>query len=560
MKNSNKILCFGDSITKSYSKRLGKVLFEKYPNCNIQVINEGVVSETTVGGLSRLNKMLQYMPDIVLIGFGMNDWRKGVDKGTFEKNLKQIVVAFKENKILPILLTMNPDAHTKNKVSEKLIEYNSIIHSVAYDEKIRIADVYSLWIKELPRADLGLYDEIHPNEHVGNKIICEAVSRIIFRTHTVVVWGFNGLYPFCNYACPYCYVASDVNDKHHLKKEISFKDWSQAFKTSFGNENLVFYLAFGEPTLSAGFYDVLSMIAENPIWAGHMTSNLSASLDKLVNTRLVKEHRFFVNGSFHPTQVSHEKFLSQLLFLREHGIEAPVVLVAHPPVLPKLQFYIEFFSKHNFLVHIRRFRGWYEGKYYPAAYTEEERRLVAKYCDDATIKYMLNESNIDLRGKLSFEGMYYVLVDENGDVWTSPDSKNKYLGNVFKGNVRLYTEPQPYSVRWNGSVNGVADLLETGYEELDNNFVASFAQQGGVYKTELGVHYKNVSTDFSDMKVRQKYGFPDGDCKTNGNPSLIFKTRRQCDRLTKEYLTRKIYPIVERKRRAVIKSIYELLH
>ena len=560
MKNSYTIVCFGDSVTKSYSHRLSKVLAEKYPAYTLQVINEGVVSETTVGGLTRLNKILGYQPDIVLIGFGMNDWRKGVDKLTFEKNLKQMVTSFKEKAIRTILLTMNPDAHIKNKISEKLVEYNNVIRSVAYDEKVRIADVYSLWMRELPKPELGLYDEIHPNEHVGNKLICEAISRIIFRTQTVVVWGFNGLYPFCNYECPYCYVASDVNDQHHLKKEVPFKEWSQGFKTAFGNEKIVFYLSFGEPTLSLGFYDVLDMIAKNPNWAGHMTSNLSAPLDKLVNTQLVKEHRFFVNGSFHPTQVDHEKFLSQVLFLRDHGIECPVIIVAHPPVLPKLQFYVEFFSKNNFLVHIRRFRGWYNGKYYPSSYTEEERRKVAKYCDDATIKYMLNESTIDLKGKLSYEGMYYILADENGDIWTSPDSKSKYLGNIFKENVRLYTEPQPYTVKWNGSVNGVADLLETGYTELRNNFVMSFSNQGGVHKTESEVFYKNLTTDFSNSKVRQEYGFPNCDYITNLPQSFASKSRLKCNEITKEYITRKIYPVLERKRRSVIKSIYELLH
>ena len=99
--------------------------------------------------------------------------------------------------------------------------------------------------------------------------------------------------------------------------------------------------------------------------------------------------------------------------------------------------------------------------YYPAQ--DEQRRLVAKYCDDATIKYMLNESSVNMKGKLSYEGMYYVLVDENGDVWTSPDSKGQYHGNVFKKDVRLFTEPQPYPVSWCGSVNGIANSLETDY-------------------------------------------------------------------------------------------------
>ena len=560
MNNSYRIVCYGDSVTKSYCHRLSKILAEKFPTSGIQLINEGVISETSILGLNRLDRVLSYEPTVVLIGFGMNDWRKGVEKNAFKQNIEFMINEFSKKKIRTILLTMNPDAHVKGKVSPKLIEYNNLLKLIAFEKKVRIADVYSLWLKELPKVEIGLYDEIHPNEHVGNQIICDAILRVLFRTQTIVVWGFNGLYPFCNYECPYCYVASDVNDGHYFRKDLPMSSWRKGFEATFGDEKLVFYLSFGEPTLSVGFYDVLEMISGNPNWYGHMTSNLSSPLERLVNTALVKEGRFFINASFHPTQTDKEKFLQHLLFLRGHGIECPVVIVAHPPALKNLDNYIDFFAKYNFLVHIRRFRGWWEGKYYPASYTDEERKLVAKYCDDATIKYMLNESSIDLRGKLSYEGMFYILADENGDIWTSPDSKSKYLGNIFKENVKLFTEPQPYTVKWNGSVNGVADLLETGYTELQNNFVISFAKQGGVYKTASGLHYKNLSTDFSDPKVRQEYGFSDYKPASGEFQSLKSKSRQKWNELTQEYITRKIYPVVERKRRSVIKSIYELFH
>ena len=560
MQDPVRIVCFGDSITKAYCSRFEKLLKERYSDRNIQVINSGLVSETSVDGLRRLDEVLAHEPNIVIIGFGMNDWRKGVEKGAFKENIELMIDTFAKRDIRTILLTINPDAHVKGKVSKQLIEYNGLIRNIAYEKKIRIADVYTLWMKELPSVETGLYDEIHPNEHVGNQIICEAIMRVVFRSQTVVVWGFNGLYPFCNYSCEYCYVDSDVNARHNFRQDIALSEWHKAFKSTFGNEKLVFYLSYGEPTLSLHFYDVLDLIASEPKWYGHMTSNLSSPLERLVNTKLVKEGRFFINGSFHPTQVKPEKFLQQLLFLRENGIECPIVLVAYPPILKDFERYIQFFEKHGFLVHVRRFRGWYNGNYYPQSYTDDERRLIAKYCDDATIKYMLNEKSVDLKGKLSYEGMYYLLVDENGDVWSSPDSKSKYLGNIFKEDVRMFTEPQPYPVNWNGSVNGIASLLETGYSELTDNFVLSFARQGGVYKTGSGINYKNLNVNFSDPKIRREYGFPDAKIESTVFGKLVSKSKQEWNKLTREYLTRKIYPIVERKRRTIIKQIYELIH
>jgi lysophospholipase L1-like esterase len=57
----------------------------------IVVINEGVVGDTSTLGLKRVPNVLEHKPDVVLAGFGMNDWRKGVTCEQFNANLMQIV-------------------------------------------------------------------------------------------------------------------------------------------------------------------------------------------------------------------------------------------------------------------------------------------------------------------------------------------------------------------------------------------------------------------------------------------------------------------------------------
>ncbi len=553
MEDPCKIVCFGDSITKGYCNRFENQIKKEYSDLQINVINAGVVSETTVDALQRLNQVIKLEPDVVVVGFGMNDWRKGVAEEAFRNNLVHIVEELDKRFIRVVLMTMNPDYHQKGQVSKQLIEYNETIRNIAHEKKVRIADTYSLWLEELPNIKEGLSDEIHPNERVGNEIICKALMRIVPRSQTVIVWAFNGIYAFCNYKCEYCYVPSQVNMGHHFQGDI--KEWHDAFKNTFGNQKLVFYLSFGEPTVAKSFYDVLDMIAGEPNWYGHITSNLSVPLERLAGTKLVKEGRLDINGSFHPTQTTIDKFLKKLLFLREHGIECPVVFVMYPPFIKKFEEWFKIFKEHNFLFHIRRFRGWYKGKYYPKAYTEEERQLIAKYCDDATIKYMLNDFNVDFKGWLSYQGMYYLFVDPHGDVQTSPDSSDKYLGNIFKGNVKLFTEPQPYGNDWNGSVNGVASFLDLNYRELEDNFVISFARQGGVYHTENSVYYKNMDTDFNDPKIRKEYNFPlvgeyrEGFLDRAKERILAEYFRRR------EYVYREIYLRVLRKRNRVLKTI-----
>lgn len=553
MEKPSKIVCFGDSVTRGYCSRFEKQIKKEYSDFEIEVINAGVVSETTVDGLQRLGQVIALKPDVVVVGFGMNDWRKGVEKETFRNNLGFIVNELDKRGIRVILATMNPDFNQEGQVSKQLIEYNEVIKDVAYEKRVRIADVCSLWMKELPNIKEGLSDEIHPNERVGNELICKALMHVVPRSQTVIVWAFNGVNAFCNYKCEYCYVPSDFMQGHHFQGDIN--GWHDAFKNTFGNQKLVFYLSFGEPMAAKIFYDVLDMIASEPNWYGHITSNLSIPLKRVVETKLAKEGRLNINGSFHPTQTSIDKFLDKLLFLREHGIESPVILVMWPPFIEKFEEWFKIFDEHNFLFHIRRFRGWYNGKFYPKAYTEEERQLIAKYCDDATIKYMLNDFNINLKGKLTYAGRYYIFVDNRGDVQTSPDSYDKYLGNIFKGDVKWFTEPQPYGLDWNGSVNGVASFLELNYRELEGNFVTSFARQGGVYHTKDGVYYKNLNTDFNDPNIRRAYNFPlTGGCREGfldrAKERILVEYFKR-----REYAYREIYPRLIRKRNSVLKAI-----
>ena len=535
MENPCKIVCFGDSITKGYYKKFNDIIKQEYSDIKMDIINQGVVGETSVGGIKRLDYIIELEPDVVVLGFGMNDWRKGVNKEVFKQNIELIVNKLKNVNVRVILLTMNPDFNTNKKVSNQLIEYNEIIKEIAFINKIRIADVYSSWVKELPNIKDGLYDDIHPNK-IGYELICKALIQIVPRSQTVIVFAFNGLHAFCNFKCEYCYVPSEVNSDQGFEGNIN--DWHRAIKKSFGNENLVFYLAFGEPMAAAkNFYDVLDMMACEPNWSGHMTSNLSFPLKRLVNTRLVKEGRFNINASFHPTQISIDKFLDKLLFLREHGIEAPVIYVMYPPLIKDFDEYFKIFNDNDFIVHVRRFKGWYNGKSYPKAYSDDERQFIAKYCDDATIKYMLNQFNTNLKGKLSYAGMYYLLMDENGNVFSSPDSKDKFLGNIFENDVRLFTEPQPYALSWNGSVNGIAPILEINYRDLEDNFVISFAGQGGVYRTNDKIVYKNLFTDFTDPKIAKEYNFVSHDNFLNAiNEKILFEFDK-----SKSYAFRKVY-------------------
>ena len=80
--NTLRIVCLGDSWTfghnadqdKTYPQRLDVLLKESVPNLNIEVVNLGTLASTSHEGLAVLQRRaLSLNPDIVLVGYSMND-------------------------------------------------------------------------------------------------------------------------------------------------------------------------------------------------------------------------------------------------------------------------------------------------------------------------------------------------------------------------------------------------------------------------------------------------------------------------------------------------------
>ena len=442
VKNRVKLLFFGDSITSQLFTTFQARREEERSGVHYEAVDGAVVGETSRDGLARLEESARSRPDVVILGFGMNDWRKGVEREEFKRNILRMTERFEEENARVIPLTFNPVTEGDPKASNRKVDsYCETLREAARLKKLKIADAHSLWKKELKKLPKGLRDEIHPDQG-GLEIYYEALMRVLPRPQTTVLWQYNGREAKCNYNCPYCYYSWAPKSEDFFFGTTT--QWRMAFLKSFGRQPLVFYLAFGEPMIGASFHDVVDMIGSEPNWQLRITSNLSVPLEKLLDSRVAKEGRLHVNGSFHPTMTTVDAFLGQLLTLRRHGIESPVVYVMYPPFLKRFEGDFEAFDREGFLVHVRRFRGYYKGKRYPQAYSDDERRFIARYCDAATIKYMLNER--DVRGKPSYSGMHFLVVDCTGNVGYDSDifvPYTKYraiLGNVLQDVKREVAE------------------------------------------------------------------------------------------------------------------------
>ncbi|MCM1144045.1 MAG: radical SAM protein [Blautia sp.] len=379
---------------------------------------------------------------------------------------------------------------------EGVREYNRELLQYARQNQIRLADVYEY----RKRENLHLSMRSGQNARAIKSAV-DAVFPVLTRTKLLVLWQFNGRYAHCNYSCPYCYVATSVNKGMHFNYDM--ETWEKAFERHFQNQNVVFYFSYGEPMMAGNiFYEALEMIGRHPLWEVRMTSNVSLPMDRLMDTRVAREGRLNINASFHPTQITIDKFLEKCDEIRAHGIEPSIIYVMYPEQIDDLEGYIAAFRKRGYRVHIRAFRGLYKGKKYPQAYTKEQWIKTAKYMDRGNFKYQLHAVNG--LGRMSMLGMSHILVDNYGKIEMCDSYVgDRHYGNIFDEKIYLDVKPYPFpGLVPLAAVDDIADYTEIGYTELEENNVNCFNTQGGVVKQKDGsIVYPYEHLDLRDKKL-----------------------------------------------------------
>jgi lysophospholipase L1-like esterase len=189
-----KIVAFGDSITAGgdatepkliFWQRYADALQEIYPHAKIEAINGATGGDRTGEGLVRLQeKVLNQKPDLVLIGFGMNDHNiaaYGTPLATFANNLATMIDRIRKETGAEIILYStfppNPKWHYG---SHNMEAYALATEQVAREKHCAFADVYCNWLeiesKKKPEDLLG-NNINHPNDF-GHWIYFEGLREI----------------------------------------------------------------------------------------------------------------------------------------------------------------------------------------------------------------------------------------------------------------------------------------------------------------------------------------------------------------------------------------------
>ncbi|AUX10535.1 hypothetical protein AArcSl_2924 [Halalkaliarchaeum desulfuricum] len=543
MKDDCEILFFGDEITENTVPLFESELLNRYSRDDFEISTEILSDGTSDEAKAHFDSIDLSAFDVLVLDFGFYDWKKDISSSLFRQNLSEIVSKSRNQDLRVIVSTIHPVENSILLGTTAIDrEYNEVIRELAEEYGVQVADVYQWWEEKILLTRRYLKNSEKPNPK-GRQLIAESFSHVVPQSHKVILWQFNGrANANCNYDCPYCYYPTD-------NENFSFgspSEWKEVFKNTFGEQDLIFYFTFAEPTIAREFFDYVEMIGSVENWELRITTNLSLpekSLKKLANTKLANEDRLHINASFHPSQTSIDGFIERHQVLRENGIEAPVIYVMYPPQIDVFKDHFERFDERNILVHVRP----YQGEGYPNAYTDHQRKQIARYTDTATIRYVLNRKPPFDRH--TYAGLHFYIVDAAGNIGYDSNSfqwHTRYrtmYGNLIQYNsLDLPTIPPKYPKGdYPKTVDGVSNLLEVDYKQLEGNNVLSYAEQGGVYRTEDGVVYENMEKDFQDSSVRAQYYFPSRNVRDAFHKFWLFGIKNSLKYIWLKYVENRIH-------------------
>ena len=167
-----KVIVFGDSLIAGYGLLKEDGFVNQLQNkindskIHLKLINSGVSGETSTGLFNRFKWVLEEEYDAVIISIGANDALRGINPMTTYRNIENILIHLKKNKIPTMLIGMKAPS---NLGKEYVNEFNSIYPSLS---KTYDVIFYPFFLKDVAlEPTFNQKDMIHPNKKGVVKIV-----------------------------------------------------------------------------------------------------------------------------------------------------------------------------------------------------------------------------------------------------------------------------------------------------------------------------------------------------------------------------------------------------
>lgn len=172
------ILCFGDSITAGYglddiNDAYPGVIQSKIDSLQLdyEVVNSGLSGETSAGGLSRINWILNQEIDIFLLELGANDGLRGIPLSETRSNLENIIKAV-QAKDADITIVLAGMELPPNMGQDYISEFRTIFSDLATSYNLPFIPFILNevgGVKELNQAD-GIHPTVEGHQIVANNV------------------------------------------------------------------------------------------------------------------------------------------------------------------------------------------------------------------------------------------------------------------------------------------------------------------------------------------------------------------------------------------------------
>jgi MoaA/NifB/PqqE/SkfB family radical SAM enzyme len=233
-------------------------------------------------------------------------------------------------------------------------------------------------------------------------------------------------------------------------KYLPLEKWVDVWlRVSQDYEQVRILITGGEPFNYPSFIDLVKELSQH--CSIGFDTNLSCSKEELADfVKNTDASNISMGLSYHPMFSNFDTFLEKALFLKENGFaNICVQFVTYPPQLDRLVIVREKFTENNLYFIPLPFRGKHNGREYPGAHTEEERRIIYNSTQDLSSEHKERVKNyleqVVSHGRLCAAGQVYARVDSDGTVYRcgryATNPTNSPMGNLFDGNFRLSEVP-----------------------------------------------------------------------------------------------------------------------
>ena len=208
------IVAIGDSVTQGvaevdhllhndvYHAQLKKLLEKQYPLTTFSVINSGVDGDTATAAAARFSRdAIAYQPDLLLIGFALNDSVAGFEGlKQYTESINTLINRTRsETEADLVILTPNMMLTRENDaIPEKYAEYTELmlniqnqgilasyvdrLREVAKEQSVPVADVYEKWAtlaSQGTNTTAMLSNGLNHPDPAGHALAAETIFNVI---------------------------------------------------------------------------------------------------------------------------------------------------------------------------------------------------------------------------------------------------------------------------------------------------------------------------------------------------------------------------------------------